>query len=78
MPLRAACSAALLRSWSLLLLQSWPVSSEHGKGTKAALLLAECAVQMLEIQPALTYQVGGRLLRLLIVKYLPCRLRRRV
>ncbi len=43
---------------ALLALQSWLVSSEYGKGTKAALWLAERAVQMFEILPALTSQMG--------------------
>ncbi|KAI9530014.1 hypothetical protein NQZ68_008253 [Dissostichus eleginoides] len=58
--LGASCGPAepLPRPWSLLCallaLQSWLESSEYGKGTKAALLLAERAVQMFRILPALT------------------------
>lgn len=61
----AACSAsAVLKEPAA----SSELPSGYGKGTKAALLLAERAVQMLEIQPALTYQeCGGGLLQLLIV-----------
>lgn len=43
---------------ALLALQSWLVSSEYGKGTKAALLLAERAIQMFGILPELTSQMG--------------------
>lgn len=62
--LEASCCPAetLPRCRSLLLaplaLQSWLVSSEYGKGTKAALLLAERAGQMFRILPALTSQMG--------------------
>lgn len=34
------------------------ISSENGKGTKEALLLAERAVQMFDIQPAVTSLMG--------------------
>ena len=57
------CTTALLPQCRSLLpaplaLQSCLVSSEYGRGTKAALLLAERAVQMFEILPALTSQIG--------------------
>lgn len=60
-PRRAAVHLPQCRSLlpALLALQSWLVSSEYGKGTKAALLLAERAFQMFEILPELTSQMGA-------------------
>lgn len=64
-PEASCCPAVLLLrlcpgagACCLLALQSWPVSSEYGKGTKAALMLAERAVQMFESLPELTSQMG--------------------
>lgn len=36
------------------------LSCEYGKGIKAALSLAECAVQMFKMLPALTSQLGEK------------------
>lgn len=54
------CASAPCRSLlpAPLAPQSWLVSSEYGKETKAALLLAERAVQMCEMLPALTSHMG--------------------
>lgn len=52
------CPGAGAYCLPLLALQSWLVSTEYGKGTKAALLLAERAVQMFRILPELTSQMG--------------------
>lgn len=52
------CPGAGAYCLPLLALQSWLVSTEYGKRTKAALLLAERAVQMFRILPELKSQMG--------------------